>query len=490
MAVTFKVLFNEVKTFFPTLECVRVDLSTQDINLLQNEDVGKSRIIENEFLIYRDTDEIVKYHFSKVLEPFENKFLEMLFDELFKCYVTNKHDKPEDFSRFVPGYVLNAICKFTNKNTRFKVPNTKDTFREAAYFDHPNTMVYIVDALISWIGSRNEGKQPDFSFTVLDDKEGLFDESKMEYLKVVTEKYFERLSVAESSSILLDKYGGIVKHISVDSYEKQIDLDVPDRINDIISTVSKYAYKENKSFITIMLMQGRDVLIIRDGDLIFARRGAHWKVFNEKIVRENLKWKNKKFGGKLTSSIYRSLIDASFSYGGAGLAVLDVAKDEMSDEYLKKLITYIDEEYIYDSDIFDRVDNFSGNSISKAIQTSEYKNNRRKSIQRVIGYNNTIRTARIINCFDGACFVDRHLLKELMSIDGSTILDKNGAIIAVGALVKKHTQIAEGGARLAAAVAISEIGLGIKISEDGKISGYRGGKPKDGSKLTAVFEMG
>jgi len=68
--------------------------------------------------------------------------------------------------------------------------------------------------------------------------------------------------------------------------------------------------------------------------------------------------------------------------------------------------------------------------------------------------------------------LDRCTRVQLLSMDGAIVLKPRGRIISVGAIVKLSAGSTEG-ARTAAAKALSNYGLGIKISQDGNIQGYR-----------------
>jgi DNA integrity scanning protein DisA with diadenylate cyclase activity len=62
---------------------------------------------------------------------------------------------------------------------------------------------------------------------------------------------------------------------------------------------------------------------------------------------------------------------------------------------------------------------------------------------------------------------------ELLSMDGATLLARNGTILAAGAILRVPGG-STGGGRSAAAAAISEFGVGIKVSQDGPISALSG----------------
>jgi hypothetical protein len=67
--------------------------------------------------------------------------------------------------------------------------------------------------------------------------------------------------------------------------------------------------------------------------------------------------------------------------------------------------------------------------------------------------------------------LDRRLRQELVAIDGATVLDHEGKVLAVGAILRIGGG-STGGGRLAAAKALSSLGLGIKVSQDGGIRGF------------------
>jgi hypothetical protein len=71
--------------------------------------------------------------------------------------------------------------------------------------------------------------------------------------------------------------------------------------------------------------------------------------------------------------------------------------------------------------------------------------------------------------------LDRRLRQELVAIDGATVLSHESEVLAVGSILK-ITEGSESGGRLAAAKALGDLGLGIKISQDGGIVGFRPGR--------------
>ena len=89
----------------------------------------------------------------------------------------------------------------------------------------------------------------------------------------------------------------------------------------------------------------------------------------------------------------------------------------------------------------------------------------------------SVKAAVLERSIDGRRFqdLDRRLRQELVAIDGAMVLNHHGDILAVGAILKIPGG-SSGGGRLAAAKALSTLGLGIKVSQDGGIRCYHDGK--------------
>ena len=70
-------------------------------------------------------------------------------------------------------------------------------------------------------------------------------------------------------------------------------------------------------------------------------------------------------------------------------------------------------------------------------------------------------------------------------MDGATIIDFDGTIIAAGAILKIEAGSIGGGGRLAAAMDLAKYGISLKISQDGVIQGFTADKKN--SKIRQLF---
>jgi hypothetical protein len=72
------------------------------------------------------------------------------------------------------------------------------------------------------------------------------------------------------------------------------------------------------------------------------------------------------------------------------------------------------------------------------------------------------------------------VIETIARIDGSVVLDRDGNLLAFGAILRHSPvvftpeEVAEG-SRTAAAIAASQFGNVLKVSEDGRLSFYRSG---------------
>ena len=82
--------------------------------------------------------------------------------------------------------------------------------------------------------------------------------------------------------------------------------------------------------------------------------------------------------------------------------------------------------------------------------------------------------------------LDRKLVEEMTSVDGATVVDFDGTIIAVGAIIKIEAG-SRGGGRLAATTTMAKYGVAIKVSQDGIMQGFSVDKQ---GKVKQIFNVG
>jgi hypothetical protein len=90
-----------------------------------------------------------------------------------------------------------------------------------------------------------------------------------------------------------------------------------------------------------------------------------------------------------------------------------------------------------------------------------------------VGSNTSAKARAITSMLKGRPFqnLDRRFRQELLAIDGATLLDHRGQVLAIGSILRIRGG-STGGGRLAAAKALGKLGLGVKVSQDGRIQGF------------------
>jgi hypothetical protein len=178
-----------------------------------------------------------------------------------------------------------------------------------------------------------------------------------------------------------------------------------------------------------------EILVFQSGLLRFSKRSGRWV----HCVRDNAVATMHPCGTRtVRTAIYESCLDVSFARTGGCLAVVLKGEEDTFPKLVKEQ---------------DRIDD------AKSFKARLFKMAGSRPFQEL----------------------DRRLRQELLALDGAVILDRDGQILAAGAIVKVEGG-SEGGGRLAAAKGLSSLGLGIKISEDGPIDIFKKG--------TRVLEIG
>lgn len=174
----------------------------------------------------------------------------------------------------------------------------------------------------------------------------------------------------------------------------------------------------------------------------------------------------------ISSMLYNAILDVSFAHTGGCIGVWEMDKNSLTDAQLDNLFKIFDINDIYDLDVKRQLESYC---VQKKIKIkTDKKPWKRSALRKIIGTEMNISNSSFA----------RKKVQELLGIDGAMLLDKNGNIIAVGAIVQIDGGSATGG-RLAATQSLAKHGIAIKVSEDGKITGFCQKKPEE-----EVFNLG
>jgi hypothetical protein len=182
--------------------------------------------------------------------------------------------------------------------------------------------------------------------------------------------------------------------------------------------------------VAIVLNRSGEVLLFKDGKLQFAKRRGAWRYYPHDSVVQRLRVGN----ALLRRAVYESCLDVSFARTGGCVAVLtETVRSKLSRALASR-------------DLLDRDEITRTKLLSRAINNRTFQD------------------------------LDRRFRQELLSMDGATVLTRTGKVLTAGSIVKVPSG-STGGGRKAAALQLSRLGLAIKISADGPITGFRKRKP-------------
>ncbi len=286
----------------------------------------------------------------------------------------------------------------------------------AKYLSGGNTLRNVLERLETWSSQTYEGQRIVASI-------GIFPE---EY---TTESKLENFWEQDFAPVLSNGFDTILE-VSSNGYIcglRSLDFkDVPDFAPYRLRQIA--AWSDGRRIATALNRHG-EILVFQNRQLRFLRRHGRWSHYShETNVRRLFPPQNR----QLRMALYASCLDVSFARSGGCIGIVD----------RKKLSEF--DKLVSDSDKLNLASSFKAELIKNSVNVS----------------------------FDQ---LDRRIRLELLSIDGAVIVDYHGEVLATGAIIQVPAG-SEGGGRLAAAKRLSTIGVGIKISEDGSVTGFRNDK--------------
>ncbi len=327
-----------------------------------------------------------------------------------------------------------------------------------------STILGIINGLESWSTRTYEGSTVQLGILV---NLGAVNENtnSVSFRDVLTDGFFALFSDGTNSFIEFDKNGNLMGHVNIHNAKN-----VPTVAPRMFERVARVC---NDKRVGIVLTVKGDILVFFARQLIFAKRNGSWGVYShEEIIR--LLQNNATYTAKeIRRSLYNTALDCSFAYKGACIAYINKdrtldalnhidAGDIVSEEHfnMKKQMELDEAEKLYNlGNAKEIIERFSMSYDDFLNLHERYKT---KTLRRIIAGKKLFE-------------LDRKLVEEMTSVDGATIIDYDGTIIAVGAIIKIEAG-SSGGGRLAATTTMAKYGTSIKISQDGIMQGFSADK--------------
>lgn len=299
--------------------------------------------------------------------------------------------------------------------------------------DHADTIYKIIQMYNQWSTQTYEGSRISHSIGIYLDKEG---ESGSNLIDFKNEDFIKTLGANAYTLLTVDAKGFILGLETVALPKGGMET-----VNNTfapICMIGQALWGDSPEKAIVHLTANGEILLFKDSIVVFAKRRAHWCSFPHSLLMNETIMNNLSPNEKqVQKAVYLTALDAAFEYNGACIGIFQ--NEEKKVEALHR----VRGEYLFSSP--------KANSATKLLTT----------------------------LVAGKKFyeIPRRIRMELCAIDGAVLLDSQGEVLTVGAILKTKGNAANGGGRTAAAQVLAKSGTGIKISHDGYIEIYKGAKP-------------
>lgn len=335
-----------------------------------------------------------------------------------------------------------------------------ETIAEFMDFSARDCLLRILDAMAAWSGQSYEGQRIAFSVGLETwDKTGsnpdaptFMDLRNEDFLKVMTSGY--------DTLLVCDRQGRMLRHDTLIPAPMDSPWSAAKLHDDISAMEQAYApvhflpiarWATGERYALSLNREG-EILLFKDKTLLFVRRRGHWIFFTHSAYIAGLGRGGRNAAAR--AALYQTALDVSFKRSGGCIGLWRPSHRR-------------DAACIAGPD---RLDVPEGGFQDAGISPKN------RFLRQIIS---------------GRKFQDlsRKLRQELVSIDGATVILLDGTILTVGAILKIEGG-STGGGRTAAAMELAKKGVGVKISNDGKITCWMDLDPRRKRSMLPTYEIG
>lgn len=296
--------------------------------------------------------------------------------------------------------------------------------------EHADTILQVLQVYAQWAAETYEGRRITHTVGICcnmkqDDAPSFYELRNNAVLKV--------LGTAPESILTLDRTGAVTGIETISA--KQINYRKNKEVLAPVDMADLALWTNSSSRIAFRLLSNGEVLIFRDKQLAYAKRRSFWRSFpHRSVMYEHFSVPYATEEENAKRAVYLTALDLAFSGKGGCLGILQTPEPKR-DAY--KLIN------------------------ENMLFTTEHPTN----------------TVRLLSGIAGSLKfheMSRRVRVGFCSLDGATLIDAQGTILAAGAILRTNGNPLQGGGRSAAAQTLAGYGFGIKISDDGFIEIHRG----------------
>ena len=323
----------------------------------------------------------------------------------------------------------------------------------------------LIQILEQWSVQTYEGNKVTFGF-IYDPKaeSGFSNDEYGNWLDFLKDDYAATLTDCIHSVIMLDKdcnfskYLSVTENNTVEAY--QLSPLLPYRFARIIE---KHV---TGSRVGIFLLNNGDILISKNHAVRLIKRNLKWLNLSYETFYDMVEGAMKKRGAiseTLIRQIYASVLDVSFAHTGGIIAVVSNISELVSPKSKSEPVLSICDNLLDPSSLPEIAEKMKRSQTYPPTEIQKRMLKRKTMLALVRGQK-----------FSS---LDRKLRTELISMDGACILNPEGDVCAVGAIIRNDSG-SSGGGRSAAAKKLSTYnGIAVKISTDGYIELFANYEP-------------
>ena len=382
-------------------------------------------------------------------QPFKNfevNLVRSIVGELLEIY-NNQYTK-EAYRPVLQQHVIEeAICKSVS---------------ETSY----ETILSIVREMTKWGNRTYEGQRALFGFLICNIKAPKTINPNLHISKILNENF---------GAVVADGIHTCLK-ISSDGYLLNF-LSIPDSKDSSIAAPYDYIDMANLcsgSRVGVTLSRTGDILLFHQKNLVFAKKCGVWSRYSHEEIIARIADKTSEVADSTRKAIYLSALDVSHARTGGCVVHLDKDQDENVLKHIDESDLLIEKYYLKKCEQKSKHSFFS-EGVEEELEIEPFN--------QFVRHSRCTKASNLMKVINGRKFyeLDRKLRQELLSIDGATVINNEGEILAVGAIILIETGGFSGG-RLAASKTLSKYGVALKISADGQIQGFK----MDRHKLRSV----
>lgn len=321
------------------------------------------------------------------------------------------------------------------------------------------SMFGIINHLENWSARTYEGNKVAIGIILNLSSEA--PEGMLNYDEVMHQDFFSLLSDGEESYIEFDKRGNLLGYVQLDKVKK-----APCITPCAYEMIARYC---NERRVGIVLTTYGDLLIFKNRTLLFAKRLGSWNIYSHEEVIQLLSNRGSYSLKDIRRSVYYTALDTSFSYCGGCLVYLNKDGVQGALSHINAHDIINEKYYLMKKDLEIENATKTGNKKILAMVENQYS----LPYDEFLKQNKCVKSMTIRKIIGNKPFheLSRKLRSEIVGMDGATVVDSDGTVVAVGAILKIEAG-SEGGGRLAAATTLGRYGVSIKISQDGLMKAF------------------